>query len=457
MVIGMALFGLLSICHSQTLFTNVTANPLWTDTGLFVTNGEWVNVNAAGDWTWSNFEPANDPDGLIYPADNPYLWIFNSVQGGLIAFVGSDPYPGSQWETNGIFQTNQYWQVGTAGQFMSTTNGELWLGINDDCFQGPVDDNGGSNYVTVSLGFSQGDCYSNMTLSVAQVSSNSFGFYISNGIPSTICAIYDSADLIHWTLLDSLKLDAKGSSRNATDNDPSSGTSGLKSGAFVNNTGVPYRFYKVSNGQFWSQAIGFERITVGPETTNGAPGTNALIANQLIEPNSTLNGLFSPMVDGSTLPNDSQVYVWDDSVHAFDTYTYSGGVWSPNGNAQLLPGGAAFVIVTNTTKVTFAGLVPQGNLTNVLVAGYNVGTSSQVPQAGGITSNLGYVANTDDTLYLWDGNTYQTLLYYSGYGWYDQYDNPNPAILNVGEACLIVNDQTNTEYWIRKFPGCCAQ
>ena len=282
--IGMALLGYLNVAHSQTLITNVLAAPLWTDTGISLTNGEWVSVNAAGEWYWNGPNVTNDPDG-VFSSDASDIWIDTGTHGSLIAFIGADPYQGSHFE-GGVFQTNQYSEIGTACQFASATNGELWLGINDDAHSGSTNDNAWSVVATVSLGFSNNVCYSNMTLSVATVSSNSFSFYISNGIPRTVCSIYDSSDLTHWTLLDSLALDANGSSRNGTDFRPPSQAGLTTNGAFVNVTAVPYRFYKVSNGQFWSQAIGFERITVGPASalsTNDA-GANAFIANQWKRP-----------------------------------------------------------------------------------------------------------------------------------------------------------------------------
>jgi hypothetical protein len=473
--IVLALLGYFGVVHAQTLVTNLSSVAIWTDTGLYLTNSEWVDVNASGFWYWDTVNYTTDPDGFVDPGDNFDAWLQDDLHGSVIVFIGANPYQGSPWTISGVYQTNQYFQVGTAGQFMSNTNGELWLGINDDFSGlGGTNDNGGPLVpAVVSLGFSCDDNFTNMTLSVALVSSNLFSFYISNGIPNTVCAIYDSADLTHWTLLDTLILSSDGSSQGAIDNNPPDPDAGIQSGGYLDYTSVPYRFYKVSNGPFWSQPIGFERITVGAGTTNyvgvgtNSPGLNSMIADQLIAPANTLNALFDPMVDGSTLPNGSQILKWNG--HTYNTYTYSSGSWSPNGNATLLPGEAAFLYVTNSVTVTFAGLVLEGCLTNYTITNNSANSfiSSMIPQAGGLQTPLGYDPEPGDTILFWKGAGNYDVFYFGGTNetgltypddWYDENFNPtNQPIINVGEAFIIQNVQTNDEYWIRKFPGCCDQ
>ena len=178
-------------------------------------------------------------------------------------------------------------------------------------------------------------------------------------------------------------------------------------------------------------------------------------------PNNTLNGLLTPMADGTTLP-DAIIAKYNSATQAYNYYTNSGGTWLPNGNATLNPGEGALLIVTNETTVTFAGLIPQGSLTNYLYSRFTL-VSSQVPQAGGITTMLGYtnLVSGSSELLLWNGQNLYSLVYYncsaapgSVAGWYSgsQFD---PAVLNVGEACFLDNAHTNQ--WIRNFPGCCGQ
>ena len=91
--------------------------------------------------------------------------------------------------------------------------------------------------------------------------------------------MYESSDLQSWTLVSGVILDGSGI------------------GSFTDNniTGAAHRFYKLSNGDCCSQAIGFERITA-------VPGYTAF-ADQLDAPLNTLDGLFKPtMPDGTTQP-----------------------------------------------------------------------------------------------------------------------------------------------------------
>jgi hypothetical protein len=76
------------ISYANPVTINVTAYPLWTDTGISLTNGEWVNVNASGFWSFMTSD-TNDPDGTEYQDWD--LWVTNNIQGSLIAFVGDNP------------------------------------------------------------------------------------------------------------------------------------------------------------------------------------------------------------------------------------------------------------------------------------------------------------------------------------------------------------------------------
>jgi outer membrane protein assembly factor BamB len=130
----------LSACQPGTIV--VTANPVWTDTGYTVTNGDTVifPVPGSGYGTWTG-------DGQNYygPSGNGYsnidTFLAGAPQFSLIAFVGANPYYGSttnnQWTSNNTYFPRQpgqgYWELGTTGQFTTTNrSGELWFGFNDD-------------------------------------------------------------------------------------------------------------------------------------------------------------------------------------------------------------------------------------------------------------------------------------------------------------------------------------
>jgi hypothetical protein len=142
-------------CGAQQLNLVVTSNPLWTDTGLSLVNGQIVSFSASGTWNADSNRPwlASDPGGEPGTAwSTPELFYGPGNVGELIGYVGADPLQG-HWPSGGSFfpQATNYWAIGTGGQFTSDSSGELWLGFNDDAYSGPagVTDNEGS--VNVSL------------------------------------------------------------------------------------------------------------------------------------------------------------------------------------------------------------------------------------------------------------------------------------------------------------------
>jgi hypothetical protein len=304
---------------------------------------------------------------------------------------------------------------------------------------------------SVAVEFDTNFISSPITLTIVSVNTNQFSFFISNGIPKTVCSIYDSADLTHWTLDDSLVLDANGTSESATDCDRPSQSSGLVSGNFVNYTAVPYRFYKVTDGQFVSRTIGFCQIWVGPGTATNSPGLNALVANQFDEPNgNTLDGIFKPanQISGELpLPAGTVVTKWDTVAQAYDYYTWSGTSWGGNGGITLNPGEAAYIVnLTNyPVLVTFAGLVREGELS--LAISTNQLASSILPKAGLIQSTLGYSPNNGDKVFIWTGSGYVQHNYIASS---DKWTGVNgEPVLNVGEGFFIEPAATNL--WIEYY------
>lgn len=454
-LIGVMIFSY-GISSAQPVTEDVSAVPLWTDTGIAVTNGEAVDVNSSGFWAWTGLEPFNDPDGNLDYANPVYysgdLWLADNLHGSLVAFVGSNPYQDSGIDPGGVYQTNEYWPIGTAGQFISNTNGELWLGFNDDAYTGATYDNGGTNVASIAVGFDTNGIPSPLTLTITMANTNQFGFFISNGVPNTVCAIYDTADLTHWTLIDALVLDANGTSAGASDcNPPCPGNAGLISGNFVNNTGVPYRFYKVTDGQFVSRTIGFSEIWVGPGTTN-SPGVNSLIANQFDDPfGNTLDGIFSNLLFNAnpSLPAGTVLSKWDTTAQAYDYYTWNGtgSGWGTSGGITLNPGEAAFLsnLTTSNILITFVGLVREGESSLAITT--NQLASSILPKAGLVQSILGYVPHNSDKIFIWNSGTYNAHSYNASLNKWSGF-NGEPK-LNVGEGFFIEPGATNVwnEYY----------
>jgi hypothetical protein len=127
----------------------LTANPLWTDSGLTVSNGDHVIFPAAGHW-----DPGN---GVSYgPEGSASLygdWLQNTPWAGLLGFVGPNPHCDdrgtNRWGDPTYFPRppgTNYWYVGTNVQFTATRAGELWFGFNDDAIGMAVWDNSGVVY-----------------------------------------------------------------------------------------------------------------------------------------------------------------------------------------------------------------------------------------------------------------------------------------------------------------------
>jgi len=196
-----------------------------------------------------------------------------------------------------------------------------------------------------------------------------------------------------------------------------------------------------------------------------------LIADQLDAPDNTLQGLFDPMPDGTTLQNGTEIKKWDAGANAYNVYQYSSGSWTPIGgapvgNETLSPGEGAFIVnpTTSPFTVTFVGLVREGQLT-IPIAINNSSVSSMVPQAGGITSALGCQLLSGDSIEQWVPQTqsWESFTYYGGPDgylsppddWVDSNGNTTTEpIVNVGEGFFIQNGQGFPETWTQTFSAC---
>jgi hypothetical protein len=161
-----------------------------------------------------------------------------------------------------------------------------------------------------------------------------------------------------------------------------------------------------------------------------------MISNPLNTTNNTIGSLLA------NVPDFSNFYRWNGG--AFDIATFIGGWDHPE--YTLNPGEGGFIGIDPGSlpfTITFVGDVMQGSLTNPIPAGYSI-RSSQVPQAGGITSQLGLAALSDfDNLYKWVNDHYVIYTYVFG-GW-----DPSEPVLNVGES-VFINASTSGN-WTRTF------
>ncbi len=258
-----------------------------------------------------------------------------------------------------------------------------------------------------------------------------FTFLIS-GTPGSTWGVYASSNLTTWEAIGDVLL-----------------TSDVGAGSFsdTNVAGITNRFYQLRFGNFCSQVIGFVIVTLGPQSTN-------LIANQFYQvnddnyPQNTALGLVE-FLEYNSLPyppDQTEIMKWNGQ--GFESYTFilEQETWSPNGDATLLPGEAAFFINPSSSSFTvpFAGLVLQGVSSNAIVAGTNY-VSSIVPAAGRITSDLNYIPHNGDAVQLWTGSSFSSYTY-SG-GW-----SPSEPVVGVGQGFVLVASQRTN--WLENLAAC---
>jgi len=171
----------------------------------------------------------------------------------------------------------------------------------------------------------------------------------------------------------------------------------------------------------------------------------ALISNPLKAATNTINAVLQPV------PAGFQVYVYTPGKgYAVGTYDDLSGAFLPDavGNTTITPGQGVFVQNTGSSAVTitFVGEVPQGTLTTALVAGLQI-VSSQVPQAGKPSADLGLPGADGDQYYVWDstGQKYNVATYDGlGNAWL-----PQEYSIDVGDALFVKKVAAAT--WTRTF------
>jgi len=173
----------------------------------------------------------------------------------------------------------------------------------------------------------------------------------------------------------------------------------------------------------------------------------SLIANQL---DNGANNLVTNMFTG--LPNQTVFYKFNGTT--YDNLTWltlpAPGMWTPISQRQmtLSPGEGIFVrkpTGVGSINVTFVGEVLQGHLVNPMVAGFEV-YSGMVPQAGGITSVHGFAPVNQDTVYKFNGVSYDNKVWLQALNRWNPIGEP---VLNVGEAVFIKT--TSARDWVRDF------
>jgi hypothetical protein len=197
-------------------------------------------------------------------------------------------------------------------------------------------------------------------------------------------------------------------------------------------------YYRIAHaGAVYSvNTVGFVRLSQSASWN--------LTANQFLTVWYQLQDLM-PLAPDSTL-------LWKVGISGFEQNFFDGndGLWYDYNvfpsTTTLRPGEGALVYAPEPFTQTFVGEVPQGALTNRLSAGLSL-CSSIVPQAGGITTGLGFPAQNGDVIYRFDriSQTYTSFIY-DGIGgmWY-----PSEPVLAVGEAFWV--ELGTARNWSRNF------
>ncbi len=289
--------GMMILLHvqAQTTVLNIpatTSTGIWTDTGISVTSGEIIRINADGTWRPPGSRNAITADGFNTGGDFD-LFFDNAQKDSLIAYIGSDPTQGHYPDPTGSFfpQTTGYWAVGTSVQFVANTGGELWLGMNDfangDSDGSSTNGAFGSQMVQIFLNNATNDLTTNYApnLSFGSFSGNGnniFSFTATNGPPFTVWSVYDSSDATNWVYIGPLTLNQQGW---ATLQDYSA---------------VSRRYYKLDNGICHSLPYGFQIFNV-QFSYSGSP-------QQIWSDSFNVNGYWNVVQGASFDDNDNPIY-----------------------------------------------------------------------------------------------------------------------------------------------------
>jgi hypothetical protein len=164
----------------------------------------------------------------------------------------------------------------------------------------------------------------------------------------------------------------------------------------------------------------------------------SIISNPLNSGENKVGGLFS-----GTIPNGSAVYKFDASTGNFAVNSFLFGNWS-DANMTLSPGEGAYFFNAGSAVYTntFVGEVAQGTLTTKLPAGFSM-ASSQVPQQGLISTDLGFPASSGDTVYLFRAGNFEVFSQFFG-SW-----SPSEPTVAVAEGFWV--SKVAATDWTREF------
>lgn len=182
-------------------------------------------------------------------------------------------------------------------------------------------------------------------------------------------------------------------------------------------------------------AVGFVNVECPPGFS--------LIANPLAAATNTVVALFPNATSGT------QVFKFNPATGGFVSSAYSSflGTWTDT-TMTLVPGEGFFFKNPGATAVTntFVGNVQQGTLTTSLGSGFTL-VSSQVPQQGLVSTDLGLPNDAGTTVYTFSNaaNGYQSFAFSSFLGGW----TPNEPTIGVGQGFFVKRSALGS--WSRSF------
>lgn len=200
-----------------------------------------------------------------------------------------------------------------------------------------------------------------------------------------------------------------------------------------------------------SMAAGVTSVNVVGYININVPKGFSFLADQLKSSDDTVKSVLSAPPVGTV------IYGWNGgfSANGYGTFFPDTGdpadlVWD-NPDQHLALGSGVLVFAPSAFTVTFVGEVAQGNLSTTLSKGFNF-ASSQVPQAGGMQSVLGYAPHVGDVVYTWSAGFSA-----NGFGtFFPDTNDPADLVWDSGEPVLAVGDAVllfskDGQSWDRNF------
>jgi hypothetical protein len=168
-------------------------------------------------------------------------------------------------------------------------------------------------------------------------------------------------------------------------------------------------------------------------------GTLVQIANQLNTTNNTLGSLLANAGEGDLFYK--WIGYWDECSFSADNPGWS------KPDVTLAVGEAGFYKAAADSTLTFVGEVLQGNLSNGLTPQATLlNRASMVPQAGLVTTDLGFPGQEGDLIYKWLGYWDEKSYSEDNPGWSSE------PTFGVGEGFLVKKASGGTATaWVRNF------